>query len=123
MITITPEAASQIVAAAEQSGAGELALRIAARLESDGSIGYGMGFDEEREDDLDFTSEGINVLVSAECGPLLSGTVLDFVEYQPGDYRFIFMNPNDRGGGCGSGNSNSGGGCGSGGCGSGGGCA
>ncbi len=120
MITITPEAAQQIAAAAEQSGAAGMALRIAARLESDGSIGYGMGFDEERDDDLDFTSEGISVLVSADCGPLLAGTVLDFVEYQPGDYRFIFMNPNDRGGGCGSGG---GGGCGSGGCGSGGGCA
>jgi iron-sulfur cluster assembly protein len=120
MITITPEAAEQIIAAAQQSGADNMALRIAARLEPNGAIGYGMGFDDERDDDVAFISEGVRVLVSPDCGPLLSGTVLDFVEYQPGDHRFIFMNPNDRGGSCGSGGG--GGGCGSGGCGSGGGC-
>jgi iron-sulfur cluster assembly protein len=26
---------------------------------------------------------------------LLSGTVIDFVELEPGDFHFIFMNPND----------------------------
>lgn len=119
MITITPEAAEQIIAAAKQSQADNMALRIAARQEMDGSIGYGMGFDDERDDDEIFVTEGVRVLVSPDCISILTGTVLDFVEYQPGDHRFVFMNPNDRGGGCGGG----GGGCGSGGCGSGGGCA
>ncbi|MBZ0092463.1 MAG: iron-sulfur cluster assembly accessory protein [Sulfuricellaceae bacterium] len=122
MITITPQAAEQIRAAASQNSAESMALRIAARREFDGSMQYGMGFDEERDNDLDYMSEGISILVSAECEPLLKGTTLDFVEYQPGDNRFIFMNPNDTGGSsCGS-SSKSGGGCGSGGCGSGGGC-
>ena len=26
---------------------------------------------------------------------LLKGTVMDYVEMEPGDFRFIFLNPND----------------------------
>ena len=64
MITVTPQAAEQIRQAAQQSEAAELALRIAAKRLADGSIDYGMGFDEEREDDLRVESEGVAVLVS-----------------------------------------------------------
>lgn len=117
MITITPTAAEQIINAAKQSGADNLGLRIAARVEHDGSISYGMGFDDEHEQDMGFVSEGVKVLISPDSQPMLTGTVIDFVEYQPGDFRFIFMNPNDRG----SCAPSSGGGGGCGGCG--GGCA
>ena len=73
-------------------------------------------FDEVREEDLTFTSEGIELVLEPQYGPLLKGTVIDFVELEPGQFHFIFMNPNDtnctppgenQGGGCG---------CGSGGC-------
>jgi iron-sulfur cluster assembly protein len=121
MITVTPQAAEQIRQAAQQSEAAELALRIAAKRLADGSIDYGMGFDEEREDDLRVESEGVTVLVSPPSQSLLAGTTLDFVELAPGDFRFIFVNPQadepPAKSGCGTG------GCGSGGCGSsGGGC-
>jgi iron-sulfur cluster assembly protein len=122
MITITPQAAAQIREAATQNDSAEMPLRVAARLDVDGSIIYGMGFDEERENDMSFQVEGIDVLVASVSEALLTGATIDFVEYQPGDFRFIFINPNDRAGSsCGT-SGGSGGGCG-GGCGSGGGCA
>lgn len=131
MITVTPGAAEQIRLASQQSDAVGLPLRIAAKYLADGSIQYGMGFDDVRENDLQVSSEGVSLLVSAASESVLNGTVVDFVELNPGEFQFIFINPNDTGvpppakkqsGGCGSG------GCGSGGCGSsssssGGGCA
>jgi iron-sulfur cluster assembly protein len=115
MIKVTPEAVAQILNAAAQAGAEGMALRIAAKRDFDGSIQYGMGFDEETETDAMIEAEGIKVLVAMESQPLLGGAVLDFVELSPGNQQFVFINPNDTGGSsCGSGG---GGGCGGGGCG------
>jgi iron-sulfur cluster assembly protein len=117
MLKVTVEAAKQIRQAATQSGDDELALRVAAKRDTQGSIEYGMGFDVERANDIQVVSEGVTVLISNHSKELLIGTVLDFVELNPGDFRFIFVNPNDAesestgGSGCGST------GCGSGGCG------
>ncbi len=112
MLTLTPSAASQIRKAAADSGASELALRVAARREADGSIVYGMGFDELREGDMPLEVEGIPLLIAAPSQPLLLGTQLDFVELEPGSFNFIFVpadaaveEPARRGcgsGGCGS---------------------
>ena len=62
--------------------------------------------------------EGVTVLISHYSQDLLNGAVLDFVELNPGEFNFIFINPTDSEavpsadgcatGGCGS--------CGSGGC-------
>lgn len=120
MITVTPEAAKQIQMAAAQGGLEGLALRLAARPSAQGGLEYGMGFDDANDDDLSFTCEGVQVVLEAQYGPLLNGTTIDYVEIEPGQFHFIFMNPNDAGGSCGSGGGS--GGCGSGGCGSGGGC-
>jgi iron-sulfur cluster assembly protein len=125
MFTVTPLAAQQIIAASQQHGIVDAPnLRIAARRSMDGSIEYGMGFDDLHEGDVQVNAEGINLLIAPHSEPLLKGATLDFVELAPGDFQFIFVNPNDiapsGGGGCGS--KSSGGGCGSGGCGSGGGC-
>jgi len=95
LIVVTPDAARQIVTAAGSSDAGGLALRIAASREADGSLDYAMGFDNVRKGDIAFVSEGIDVLVAEEHRELLAGMTLDFVEYEPGDFRFIFANPND----------------------------
>lgn len=113
MIKVTAQAAEQIRQAAAESQAEGLFLRIAARRGVDGSIQYGMGFDEQSEEDLLVDSEGVTVLVSPAYQDLLAGAVLDFVELNPGDFRFIFINPNDTGGSsCGSGGGGGGGGCG-----------
>jgi iron-sulfur cluster assembly protein len=103
MITVTPDAARQIRQAAEQTEAADMALRIAAKRLADGAIDYGMGFDEEREEDARIECEGVTVLVSPPSQGLLAGTTLDFVELEPGDFRFIFINPNEAGPSAGSG--------------------
>lgn len=121
MITVTPTAAEQIRQAATQNDADGMALRIAARREFDGSIQYGMGFDDGSEEDIQIVAEGVTVLVAPEHLELLNGATLDYVELSAGDFRFIFVNPNDAGGGGSCGTSQQGGG--GGGCGGcGGGC-
>ena len=95
MISITPNAASQIKLSAQQSKSEGMALRIAATRNSDDSIHYGMGFDDSKEDDISVTSEAIEIIVSPASAAILKDTVLDFVEIEPGKSQFIFMNPND----------------------------
>lgn len=116
MITVTTLAAEKIQQAATDGNAEGMFLRIAAQRGEDGGIQYGMGFDEQDEEDILLTSEGVTLLVAPHHKDLLNGAVLDFVEMGPGDFRFIFINPNDTGGGsCGSssgGSSGGGGGCG-----------
>jgi iron-sulfur cluster assembly protein len=95
MITVTPQAAQQIAESARQSGAGGACLRLAARLGDKGVIEYGMGFDDSAEGDTQFESAGVKVLISPGSVELLSGATLDYVELNPGEWRFIFLNPND----------------------------
>jgi len=96
MITITPAAADQIRTSARQGQMDDLAMRIAATKNPDGSIHYGMGFDDNQMDgDILIKSEGIDVVVSGSSMPLVQGMTLDYVELEPGAYQFIFMNPND----------------------------
>lgn len=95
MITITPEAAAQIHASARQAGLDKACLRLAARLSDKGAIEYGMGFDDPAEGDTEVAAGAVTVLVSAGCIELLTGATLDYVEINPGEQRFIFVNPND----------------------------
>ncbi len=96
MLSLTPDAAEQIKQSARESQMEHTALRIAAQRKSDGAIEYGMGFDDTgREEDLTFKSEGVWLVVDPLCVDLLKDAVLDYVEYEPGQYRFIFLNPND----------------------------
>jgi iron-sulfur cluster assembly protein len=95
LIDVTPDAARQIRTAAKDSGSERLALRIAARRDADGSIDYAMGFDNARKGDVTLTSNGVALVVAEEERELLAGMTVDFVEFEPGDFRFIFVNPND----------------------------
>ncbi len=95
MINITPNAAAQIRSAAEQGQSQGMCLRVAVRLGEDNQVEYGMGFDERKDDDIHFLSEGIDVVVSPGARELLSGATLDYVEINPGEFQFIFYNPND----------------------------
>lgn len=91
---VTPQAAEQIKIAAQQGEtAAEPTLRIAARSLPDGGIDYGMGFDEQREFDLELVSQGVNILIGPTSRALLEGVTLDFVELEPGQFHFIFIPP------------------------------
>ena len=110
MFALTPPAAEQIVRAAADQPDPQPMLRVAAKLdESDGELVYGMGFDEQRENDLVVDCGGVTILISPPSQPLLANTTLDFAEVQPGEFQFIFRggcdNPSpQRGcGGCGGG--------------------
>ncbi|WIM06537.1 MAG: iron-sulfur cluster assembly accessory protein [Candidatus Nitricoxidivorans perseverans] len=116
MFVVTPTAAEQILRAAEamdEGGDAPVMLRVAAKIE-DGGIVYGMGFDEERENDHVIQSEGVILLIAPRSLELLTGSTLDFVELRPGEFQFVFVNPNEVGGGScgGGGNDGYGGGCG-----------
>jgi iron-sulfur cluster assembly protein len=95
MITITPRAEQQILTSTQQGGHKEACLRLAARLGDKGAIEYGMGFDDKAEDDMQVVAGDIKLLVSPGCVELLAGATLDYVEINPGELRFIFINPND----------------------------
>ncbi|MDK9702641.1 MAG: iron-sulfur cluster assembly accessory protein [Sulfuritalea sp.] len=91
MFTLTPTAAEQIVRAAAEQPDRQRMLRVAAKHdEDDGELVYGMGFDEEREDDLTLDAHGVTILISPLSQPLLENTTLDFSEVQPGEFQFIF---------------------------------
>jgi iron-sulfur cluster assembly protein len=92
MINVTPQAAERIAKSAPQAGA---CLRLAARLGDKGQIEYGMGFDDKSEGDTQVVSGDITILISPGSIELLAGATLDFVEINPGEWRFIFINPND----------------------------
>lgn len=91
MVSITPAAADQVRRSAVESGAEELALRIAAHHDdATGELHYGIGFDERREQDREIEAGGILLLVSPLSVAAVSDLVIDFVEINPGEFRFIF---------------------------------
>lgn len=95
MLTITEHAAKQIRAAAKQGRMEGMALRVAAKRKPDGAIEYAMGFDDIDGKDTRISAYGVDIVVAATSTELLKDTVLDYVELEPGDFQFIFMNPND----------------------------
>ena len=97
MIEISETAAAQIKLSMQEGDADNLPLRIAATLNDDNSIHYGMGFDEAKDSDVAVTTSGVNVIVSPVSSELLKDTKLDYVEIEAGKPQFIFLNPNDPG--------------------------
>ena len=96
MITITPAAAEKIQASAAEGDMQGLAMRIAAKRNPDGTIHYGMGFDDNALDgDIHINAGGVDVVIGESSHLLLEGTTMDFVEIEPGTWQLIFMNPND----------------------------
>ena len=111
MFTLTSAAARQIQQAASDSGAQEMALRIAAKVDADGSMQYGMGFDDPKDEDMKLDLDGVAVVIADESQALLDDTTLDYVELEPGEFNFIFIDGRQAqgapepapSGGCGSG--------------------
>lgn len=117
MINVTPAAVTQIHNAAADSAADGMSLRVAAHYdEVSGEMQYGIGFDDRRDDDELVDTPGLSILISPLSREAVNNLTIDYVEIGPGDFRFIFMHPDDDispptpvSGGCG--------GCSSGGCG------
>ncbi len=95
MFSITENAAKQIHAAAKESNIETLVLRVAAKINQDGSIEYGMGFDEVKEGDTRTTYEDIEIVIDLASKDILDDASMDYVELEPGQSNFIFMNPMD----------------------------
>jgi len=92
MFKVTPTAAIQI----KKNDTDDLPLRIAAKYEEDGSIHYGMGFDDRGlDEDITIKSEGINIVIEASSIPILNDTTLDYAKLDGDEENFIFINPKD----------------------------
>jgi len=92
---LSKAAAREIRHSADATDMEHLALRVAARRGEDGAIEYRMGFDEVAVDDLLLNSAGVDVVIGKDDKALLNGATLDYVEMEPQQFRFIFLNPND----------------------------
>lgn len=93
------EAAAQIIKkSAIESQTDNLPLRVAVTKKDDGSFHYGMGFDDvgnANSEDKTFHSNGVDIVVSEGSMDLLKGTVIDYLELEPKQFHFVFLNPND----------------------------
>jgi iron-sulfur cluster assembly protein len=92
---VTNAAAAEIRRSIDLGEADGIGLRIAIRRTETGEFDYVMGFDERAPGDFVVVSRGIDVLLSEDDHPLLDGTTLDYVELEPEQYKFIFLNPQD----------------------------
>jgi len=95
MIHITEQASAQIRQAASAGSMAGLALRLAVRRLPDGSLDYGMGFDNPKLDDVCAEINGLAIVVAPQYQAILKNLTLDYVEISPGNFHFIFQNPND----------------------------
>ena len=98
MITLTAAAVRQVLACAQRCDAEDLALRVAARRAPDGSLEYGLGFDETREGDMAIEQDAVRVLIGVPSQSLLEATTIDFVEYETGRPCFLFVPANSASG-------------------------
>ena len=94
-LSFSDAALAQIIKSAKESESEHMGLRIAARMTADESVEYGMGFDEAKDDDIQFEFGGLKILISKDNEELLHGAHVDFVEIEEGQHHFIFLNPND----------------------------
>ena len=95
MIKVSDAAAKQINISLEQMGDAEVPLRIAIKVQENGSFHYNMGFDSKvNQDDKTFDEKRITFVVDAASLPLIGGMEMDYVEIE-GELQIVFLNPND----------------------------
>jgi len=95
MISLTPAAADRIREEGAGDGQEPVHLRVAARVDERGTVEYGMGFDEPRAGDAQVPGEGVVLLVAAASRDLLEDVMLDYLEVEPGQFRFVFARGNE----------------------------
>ncbi|MDW3096192.1 MAG: iron-sulfur cluster biosynthesis family protein [Gammaproteobacteria bacterium] len=97
-VSITETAAQQVKKSAVESQTDNLPLRIAVTVQPNGSFHYGMGFDDvgnANGEDINYHSNGIDIVIAKTSYELLKGTVVDYAELEPKQFHFVFLNPND----------------------------
>jgi len=95
MLNITEAAAEQMKLSITEETKG-MSLRVAAAKMDDGSIQYGMGFDDNKADsDAIIDCDGLEILIADNCLELLTGATIDYVALEDENKHFIFINPND----------------------------
>jgi len=95
MLKITDTALTQIKTSITEETAG-MSLRVAALQADNGSIQYGMGFDDNKtDDDVVVELEGLEILIAPGSRDLLIGATIDYVPLENEEMHFIFINPND----------------------------
>jgi len=104
VISLTPAAVSKIQSFfTEEPAAKGKALRLAVERGGCSGYSYAFSFDEKKEGDTEVRCEGFAVLVDAESGKFLRGTIVDYHEDVAGS-GFKLQNPNVKKS-CGCGNS------------------
>lgn len=96
MLAITEAAAKIIANQHKETNAGDMFLRLAAKANEDGSIEYGMGFDEANDHDIKVKQFDIIVIIDPQSSDLLEEATMDYVEIEKGGFNFIFLNPFDK---------------------------
>lgn len=95
MFKVSKAAAAEIKRNLSLNEFDDMPIRIAAMQADDGSIHYQMGFDEAGPGDTMVSSSGVDVVITNDHKPLLSGCELDYVTIDGETPNFIFLNPND----------------------------
>jgi iron-sulfur cluster assembly protein len=94
MITITEAANGRIKEMMAGQDGENLFLRLGIKGGGCSGLSYGMGFDQEmNEDDDSFETDGLKVVVDKDSAPLLEGVVIDFKQNLMGG-GFTIDNPN-----------------------------
>jgi iron-sulfur cluster assembly accessory protein len=93
VITLTPRAAQQI--RAMQAAQNVASKRLRVLVESGGCSGfqYGMAFDEKKDGDAEFESEGVPILMDPASLAYMNGSAIDFDDGLHGK-GFEIKNPN-----------------------------
>ncbi len=93
VITLTPRAAQRVRTMQTELAAPAKRLRVF--VESGGCSGfqYGMSFDEQKDGDAEFVSEGVPLLIDATSLAYLDGSAIDFDDGLHGK-GFEIKNPN-----------------------------
>lgn len=101
MVTVTENAASEIRKLQEDTGSEEMCLRISVMPGGCSGNEYRLGFDNEKEGDIKFESNGVTLLTDLHSLSMMDGTEIDYVKSLQGS-NFVFSNPKATGGcGCG----------------------
>jgi iron-sulfur cluster assembly accessory protein len=103
VVTITPEAATEIKRLIQLEHEQPLHLRIGVAAGGCSGMSYSMAFDTSiKDNDLQFDHDGITVLIDTAAAPYLAGCILEYKGGLLGG-GFNFSNPNARRScGCGS---------------------